>query len=397
MSPILFTIPVMPTLHALATAALLLLATGAFAADSSSAAKDPADRPNLVFILADDMGFSDLGCYGGEIETPHLDALAANGLRSTEFYNTARCWPMHAPEASIRKYLDRYRSGWEVLRQQRYARMLEMGLIDRKRWPLPPPEPGVRDWDGIPHKDWHVRNMAIYAAMIDHLDQAVGEVVSALKETDQLDNTLIFFCSDNGACSEHLSGDTWKTAINVLEKARKEGRTITVGDDPSVPNGGPDTFGSVGRDWANAQNSPLPRYKGNVRVGGTLTPAIFHWPDRIPAAARGTVIGDRGHVVDLMATTGDLADTVMPENQGRSLIPMLTGGSLDPDFPYYFNHQITHAIIRGDFKLVREGKNPWQLFDLSKDKTETRDLAAEQPEQVEELKNLWHRFPAPGG
>lgn len=516
MSPSLFTIPTMQLTQVLAAHAILLLATGALAADNPSSSTATTDKPNLVFILADDMGFSDLGCYGGEIETPHLDALAANGLRSTEFYNTARCWPtratlmsgryrnclddgptvaemlkkagyqtamagkwhlgggeqspfrrgfddlygtiegggsywdphsltrndqpirpdspdyyytdkigteaarqirkfaesgkpffhyiaftaphwpMHAPEATIRKYLERYRSGWEVLRQQRYKRMLKMGIIDRERWPLPPAEPGVRDWDNIPYKDWHIRNMAIYAAMIDHLDQAVGEVVGALKETDQLDNTLVIFCSDNGACSEHLSGNAWKIATHVLEKARKEGCTITVGDDPTVPNGGPDTFGSVGRDWANAQNTPLPRYKGNVRAGGTLTPAIFHWPARIPAAARGTVVGDRGHVVDLMATAGDLADTEMPENQGRSLVPMLSGDPLSDDFPYYFNHQNTHAIIRGDFKLVKEGKNSWQLFDLSKDKTETRDLAADHPKQVEELEKLWHSFPAPG-
>jgi arylsulfatase len=309
---------------------------------------------------------------------------------------TAPHWPMHAPEATIRKYLDRYRDGWPALRRKRYARMLEMGLIDRERWPMSPPEPGVRDWESLPNKDWHVRNMAVYAAMVDHLDQAVGKVVAALEETGRLDNTLLLFCSDNGACSEHLGGNGWNTAVNVLEKAKREGRTITIGDDPSVPNGGPETFGSVGRDWANAQNTPLPRYKANVRAGGTLTPAIFHWPARIPADQRGKLTSQRGHVVDFMATACELAGTEAPTNRGRTLVPMLTGGKLDDDFPYYFNHQGTHAIIRGKFKLVQERKGPWQLFDLSKDKTESHDLAAEHPGLVEELKALWESFPPPG-
>ena len=275
-------------------------------------------RPNIIIILTDDMGFSDLGCFGGEIETPNLDALAAGGLRFTEFYNTARCWPtratmlsgrysnnlrksqvtvaevlrtagyqtgmvgkwhlgnnpkkdgpiqrgfddfygtmtgagsfwdpytlarnteftepegkdyyysdkigaeavrqiekfsssekpffqyvaftaahwpMHAPEKSIQKYLKMYRNGWEKLRQDRYARMLEMGIIDRERWPLPERESRVQDWETIDHKKWRIRNMAIYAAMVDHMDQAVGRITAALKHTKQFENTFIFYCS----------------------------------------------------------------------------------------------------------------------------------------------------------------------------------------------------------
>jgi len=339
-----------------------------------------AERPNILIILTDDMGFSDLGCFGGEIDTPNLDALAAGGLRFTEFHNTARCWPtratlmsgrysnrlgqeqvsipvvlktvgyqtgmvgkwhlgmnpkkdgpiqrgfdvfygtmtgagsfwdpitltrdtepidtgcedfsedyyytdvigaeavkqiekfakadkpffeyvaftaahwpMHAPEKTIRKYLPLYEGGWEKLRNERYARMLEMGIIDKEHWPLPPMEPRVRKWETVDHKAWRIRNMAIYAAMVDHMDRAVGKIVKALKDTKQFDNTLIVYFHDNGACPEHLGGNGWNTANNILAKAKAAGKKVAVGDVFDVPMGGPLTYGSVGHNWANAR------------------------------------------------------------------------------------------------------------------------------------------------
>ncbi|MEC7774876.1 MAG: sulfatase-like hydrolase/transferase, partial [Planctomycetota bacterium] len=364
-----------------------------------------ADRPNILIILTDDMGFSDLGSFGGEIDTPNLDSLAKGGLRFTEFYNTARCWPtratllggrysdrlglsqvsiaevlkpagyqtamvgkwhlgmnprkdgpiqrgfddfygtmtgagsfwdpytltrntdpidaveeegedyyytdvigreavrqieafaknkdkpffqyvaftaahwpLHAPEKTIQKYIPRYQGGWEELRAARYKRMLEMGIIDKERWPLPATEWNVKKWKDIDHKEWRIRNMAIYAAMVDHMDQAVGKIVAALKRTGALDNTLIIYFHDNGACPEHLGGNGWNTANNVLAKAKKAGKKVYVGDHFNVMMGGPLTYGSVGQNWAHSQNTPLRRYKMNVHEGGACTPAIVHWP-----------------------------------------------------------------------------------------------------------------------
>jgi arylsulfatase A-like enzyme len=382
---------------ALATVLAALLVSPAIFAQRDNAAS--VDRPNIVVILTDDMGFSDLGCFGGEIETPNLDSLAAGGLRFTEFHNTARCWPtratlmsgrysnalganqvtiaeilrsvgyqtgmvgkwhlgmnpekdgpiqrgfdvfygtmtgagsfwdpytltrdtefvetdsedfyytdkigaeaveqietfaeakepffqyvaftaahwpMHAPEKTIQKYLPRYEDGWEKLRNDRYARMLEMGIIDEEHWPLPPMEPRVQNWETVDHKAWRVRNMAIYSAMVDHMDQAVGKIVEALRRTKQLDNTLIVYFHDNGACPEHLGGNGWNTANNILEKAKANGQTVAVGDVFDVPMGGPLTYGSVGHNWACAQNTPMRRYKMNVHNGGACTPAIAH-------------------------------------------------------------------------------------------------------------------------
>lgn len=481
-----------------------------------------AERPNIVIILTDDMGFSDLGCFGGEIQTPNIDSLAGNGIRFTEFYNTARCWPtratlmtgcyenglrtnhvtipqvlktagyntamvgkwhlepeldpdglnapinrgfddfygtlagagsyydpetltrnrtiiepegadfyytdrigdeavrqieslansekpffqyvaftaahwpLHAPEETVQKYIKRYEDGWEKLRQDRYARMLELGIIDENRFPLPAMEPDVEPWNEVEDKPWHIRNMAIYAAMVDHMDQAVGRIISALKNTGQLDNTLIIYCHDNGACSEHLGGNAWNTANRILEKARSQEKTIAVGDVYSVPMGGPLTYGSVGHNWACAQNTPMRRYKANVHNGGACTPAIMHWPAGLKKP--GTITRNRGHVVDMMATCLELADAEYPgrfndvpikPHASLSLVPAITGKELPRDHAYFFKHGGTDAVVKGDFKIVRERQGEWALYDLSVNRTETRNIADQRPEIVRELATLW--------
>ena len=479
-----------------------------------------ANRPNIIVILTDDMGFSDLGCFGGEIETPNLDSLAKGGLRFTEFYNTARCWPtratlmsgrysnkltpeqvtipevlkqegyqtgmvgkwhlgknpkadgpiqrgfdhfygtmagansywdpetltrnteatqvegddyyytdrigeeaaaqikdfaktsqpffqyvaftaahwpLHAPEPTVQKYLKQYQGGWEKLRAERYARMIKMGVIDKERWPLPEPEKRVQDWNTIDHKEWRIRNQAIYAAMVDHMDQAVGKMVAALKDTGRYENTLIVYAHDNGACSEHLSGNAWNTANLVLKKAKAEGKSVAVGDVYDVPMGGPLTYGSVGHNWASAQNTPMRRYKANVHNGGACTPAIMHWPAGMKAKP-GSISSGRGHVVDFMATFLELAEAKYPKTfkgteiappESRSLVPILNGETGDRNHAYLFNHSNTHAVVKGDFKIVREGRGSWALYNLAQERTEITNLADKQPEKVAELSRIW--------
>lgn len=485
-------------------------------------------RPNILLIMSDDMGFSDLGCYGGEIETPNLDRLAKDGLRFTEFYGTGRCWPsratlmsgrysnrltsnqvtiaellktagyqtsmagkwhlsrtatengpiqrgfdsyygtitgagsywqpptltrntsavkpdspdyyytekigdeavkqihgfakseqpffqyvaftsphwpLHAREKVIQKYIDRYKDGWFELRKKRYQRMIDIGLIDKKRWPLPEPEPVVEDWDSADHKDWRIRNMAVYSAMVDHMDQAIGRILKALKDSGRLEDTLIIYTNDNGACSEHLSKNAWGTAVNVLEWAKENGKSISVGDNMDVETGGPLTFHSVGRNWANAQNTPLRRYKANVHEGGACVPCIMHWPNGLKQPA-GSVTDQRGHMVDIISTCVELAGASYPAefngnpiepNEGTSLVNVIKGRKQDHERAYYFNHANTHAVIKGDWKIVRERgvKGKWHLYNLTREKTEITDYSERMPGKVQELAVLWEaRFGA---
>jgi arylsulfatase len=277
--------------------------------------------------------------------------------------------------------------------------MLKMGIIDKERWPLPPREDRVKPWDTIDHKPWRIRNMAIYAAMVDHMDQAVGTIVNALEKTKQLDNTFIIYFHDNGACPEHLGGNGWNTANNILAKAKKAGKTIAVGDKFDVPMGGPMTYGSVGHNWANAQNTPMRRYKSNVHNGGACTPAIVHWPAGLKTKP-GSISKQRGHVVDLMATCLELAGAKYPKefndketkpHESISLVPILKGKTVDRDHAYVFNHSGTHAIVKGEYKIVREGRRPWALYHLAKDRTETKNLAKQDPDRVTEMAAIWDK------
>ena len=275
--------------------------------------------------------------------------------------------------------------------------MIKTGVIDRERWPLPAPEKRVEDWETIDHKAWRIRNQAIYAAMVDHMDQAVGKMITALKASGQFENTLIVYAHDNGACAEHLSGNAWNTANLVLKNAREAGKKTAVGDVYEVPMGGPFTFGSVGHNWANAQNTPMRRYKANVHNGGACTPAIMHWPAGMKAKP-GSISPGRGHVVDVMATSLELAEAKYPASfagnaikphESHSLVPVLAGGPGDRDHPYLFNHSGTHAVVKGDYKIVREGKGDWALYNLAKERTEITDLAGEHPEIVAGLTKIW--------
>lgn len=239
-----------------------------------------------------------------------------------------------------------------MLRQDRYDRMLKMGLIDAERYPLPAPEPEVEKWDEVDHKEWHIRQMAIYAAMVDHMDQAVGRMVDALKRTGQYENTLIVFVNDNGACSKILIKGG--SASHIEQRARERGEKVARGDDVNVKNGGPLTFSAVGPHWANASNTPMRSYKKNVHNGGAQTPAIMHWPAGLKVKP-GSISDERGHVVDLMATCLELAGVEYPETfmgaklmkpDSKSLVSVIKGGTVPRDRTYLFRHAGTSAVVK---------------------------------------------------
>ncbi len=491
------------------------------------------ERPNIVIILVDDMGYSDVGAYGGEINTPHLDQLAEDGLRFRQFYNAARCcptraslltgvyphqagmgrmvsslgsdptpgpyqgflndqsmtlaelvgqagyrtymsgkwhvgekpehwprrrgfdryfglisgassyyeiikdqprirqmvlddevweppaegfymtdafsdyavqflddhharhaetpfllylaytaphWPLHALPEDIDRYRDRYRIGWDSLRAERHQRMLALGVID-ERYTLSPRPPSIPAWEEATDKeDWALR-MAVYAAMLDRVDQGIGTVLGTLREMDALDNTLILFLSDNGGCAESI-----------------EGRQL---NDPEAAIGARGSYIAYQEPWGNASNTPFRLYKQWVHEGGIATPLIAHWPRGIVQPGR--ITDQVGHVIDLMATVRDVAGVTYPDSlEGKPLIP-LQGQSLLPAFAQpaqaeeertlFWEHIGNRAVRQGPWKLAYDRRQEvWELYNLDADPTELNDLAQEQPERVEQMLAQWQAW-----
>ncbi len=478
------------------------------------------------------MGFSDIGCHGGEIRTPNLDALATNGLRFTQFYNTARCWPsrgalltgyyaqqirrdtipgvksgsqgtrpawakllpdllrplgyrsyisgkwhvdglplkngfdhsyiiddhnrhfnprqhreddkplpaveagtgyysstavadhairylkdhaanhketpffayvafivphfpLQAPAADIARYREKYRAGWDTIRDERWKRMQALKIGGSSLSPIErdvgPPYPfpdaikklGTGEvtrplaWKDLTdeQREFQAAKMAIHAAMVEVMDREIGRVLNQLRAMGKLDDTLVLFLSDNGASAEIMvRGD---------------------GHDPKAEPGSAGSFLCLGPGWSSTANTPFRRHKTWVHEGGIATPLIAHWPKGI--AARGELRHTPGHVIDLVPTVLELAGGKGPADgapplPGRSLVPLFAKDGTVVRESIWWLHEGNRALRVGDWKIVAAGKNsPWELYDLSKDRSETRNLATEKPEKVRELVALWTR------
>lgn len=490
----------------------------------SCSIKKPAQetRPNIIIIMADDLGFSDIGCYGGEIETPNLDRLAADGLRFRTFYNMAKCnptrptlltglykggdgavhiatlaknagyqtlmtgkdhfdkwvpeycygenafdkcftfwanteyfippsgqfrnpfylngeklqatdikhrkepaymtdfitdyaldWldeafrknepfflylPYHAPHyplqarpEDIAKYRGKYLEGWDKLREERYARMKEMGVItentklskptsniNKFRGPFIPEFKDYYPWESVSEakKDSLDLEMAVFAAMIDNMDQNIGRVLQKLKENGKLENTLIMFLSDNGSCP------------------------YTSNDIPDVQPGPANSFWSLRAAWANASNTPLRYFKQYGHEGGSHTPFIAYWPEVIEP---NTITDQVGHVVDIAPTFLDIFNTEYPDSingfktlslHGKSLLPVFEGKQREE--PEYFISGLNafRMFRMGEWKIVRvNNEDNWQLYNMIDDPSETNDLSEKYPDKVKELLIAYQNIP----
>lgn len=501
--------------------------------------EEKTDRPpNVVFILADDLGFSDLGCYGGEIETRVLDSLAENGLRYTQFRNTGRCWPtrasllsgyyphqinrdhlptiksgmrgkrqkwarllpdllkpagyrsyhsgkwhidgkilasgfdhslnmvnqgnffspvgnhiddkkievfdgdyyatnattdhaikclkehkqnhaekpffqyvayiaphfpLHAKQADIDKYRDKYLGGWNKLREARYKRQLEIGLFQKETTQLSAVEEEVGPpynfpdameklgdgevnrpvaWEKLTEKQkrFQATKMAIHAAMVDRMDQEIGRLIGQLKTMGEFENTIICFASDNGASAEIMVRNG--------------------GHDPEAPMGSEKSYLCLGPGFSNACNTPFRRHKTWVHEGGTATPFIVHWPAGIKA--KGELRRRPAHVIDFVPTVLDIASIKKPEDWKGTPIPASPGRSLLKSFAkdwdasdsdrYFWFHDKHRAVQVGNLKLVSAKDEAWELFDLSKDRAETKDLVEAMPEKAKQLETVWNEL-----
>ena len=514
-----------------------------------------SQRPNVVLILNDDMGYSDIGCYGGEVETPNLDRLAANGLRFSQFYNTARCspsrasmltglhphqtgvgiltydsgpegyagnlnhrcvtipqvlkangyrtymsgkwhvassltkptdtwplqrgfdefygtiigagsfydpntltrgndnvehearepgffytdaisdqavayieqhaaahrdrpffeyvaytaphWPLHAHDEDIAKYKGRFDKGWDRLREERLKKLVDAGLLSEE-WMLTERDPTQPPWTEAERdarfRAWTLRCMEVYAAQIDRMDQGIGRIVAALERTGQLENTVVIFLADNGACAEDIPEDvTIDELVDKLMIARKRtrsGEPVHFGNDPGRMPGPENTYQSYGTAWANLSNTPFRLYKHWIHEGGISTPLIVHWPKGIEEL--GGIRHAPGYLPDIMATVLDVTGTPYPsDRQGRAVAP-LEGRSLLPVFrrdealadrgPMFWEHEGNAAVRIGKWKLVKRYPLDWELYDMQEDRTELNDLAAGEPGRVQEMAKLYEAW-----
>lgn len=311
---------------------------------------------------------------------------------------TAPHWPLHALEEDIVTYRGRFDAGWDLLREQRLTRMVDMGII-HESWLLSERDPLVPAWKEEAQKKWQVRRMEVYAAQIDRMDQGIGRILRALRDVGAWDNTLIIFLSDNGGCAEELdstSGDLIASSKDRLatHKTRK-GEAIRFGNSPDIIPGGEDTYCSYGVPWANVSNTPFRLYKHWVHEGGIATPFIVHWPNGIEA--RGELRSQPAQLPDVMATLLDVADVPYPLDYEDRKIKPIEGYSMVPTFadhPHerdvlYWEHEGNKAVRRGRWKLVRRFPQEWELYDMNLDRTELNDISGKHPKIVRQLQDLY--------
>jgi arylsulfatase len=257
-----------------------------------------------------------------------------------------------------------------------------MGLIDG-RWPLSPRDPESPAWDSLTDdaKDRFDHLMAVYAAMIEAIDTSIGTLVKGLEARGALDNTLIFFLSDNGANAE----------------TGPDGRFN--GDPP----GGPNSNLYLGMNWATLGSTPFRRFKHFTHEGGIAVPLIVHWPRGIAARRRNTLVSEPAHLIDVMPTILEVAGAVYPREfrgqaiqamEGVSLRPALAGRPLARAQPLFWEHEGNRAVRLGKWKLVSAYPQGWELYDMTADRVERHDLAAGRPDLVRTLAAAWDAWAA---
>lgn len=299
---------------------------------------------------------------------------------------TAPHWPLHAPDADVAARAGDYADGWDAARAARVERLGELGILHDV-------EPSARDaqepaWTDVSDAQWQQRRMEVYAAQVVAMDRGVGRVLDLLEARGTLDDTIILFFSDNGAEAEEIDPGR-RYAPHVMPTQTKQGEPVRFGNIPEVTPGAEDTFASYGRAWANLSNTPFRRYKKWTHEGGIASPLIAHWP--AGGVAGGDVLHSPMHVIDVLPTVARAAGAIAPHVHGTDMLDVLNGddASNDADRTLFWEHIGHAAARRGRWKLVRERDEAWELYDLAVDRAETRDVAADHPELVDELARAW--------
>jgi len=310
---------------------------------------------------------------------------------------TAPHFPLHALQEDIDRYRRTYLAGWDEMQAARGRRLIELGLINHAPAAMEPDVgppyafPDVLEkvgsgevnrpvaWSSLSdeQREFQAEKMAIHAAMVDRMDQEIGRIIAQLEAMGQLDNTLILFASDNGASAEMMvRGD---------------------GHDRTAPAGSAASFLCLGPGWSSVANTPFRRHKTWVHEGGISTPLVVHWPRGIQA--KNELRHDPAHLIDIVPTVLDVAGGELPVEWKGTTVPPKPGTSLQPaiardgalgERSLWWLHEGNRAVRVGDWKLVSEQRvGNWELYDLSKDRGETVDLAAKHPDKVRELTAAW--------
>jgi arylsulfatase A-like enzyme len=498
------------------TTAFLLIPIALLSQCTQPQTKEEAEpqKPNILLIMADDIGFSDIGCYGSEIKTPNIDGLANNGLKFTTFYNMAKCnptrssmltgqykgdngvvhlahltkqagyynimsgkehfdkwvpdyckaenvfdhsfyfwatteyflppsgeferpfylegkeikaddikyekapmyktdfitdyamnwldeaftkedpfflylpyhaahYPLQARPDDIAKYRGKYLKGWDKLRSERFDKIKKLGLVpentklsepegnlNKLRGPLIPDYTDYHPWEGLSDtkKDSLDLEMAVFAAIIDRMDQNIGRVLDKLRKNGKLDNTLVMFLVDNGSCPFYSN------------------KIIDVEPGPA------NSYWCLRSAWANLGNTPFRQYKQCGHEGGSHTPFIASWPGVIKP---GTITDQPAHVVDMAPTFLDILGTKYPDSiagfattpmHGSSFLPILKGEQREePDFFISGFTEKFRMFRTGDWKIDRINGEDWELYNIKDDRTEMNNLAAGMPDKLEEI------------
>lgn len=311
-------------------------------------------------------------------------------------------FPLQALPEDIEIYKNRYTAGWDALRQERYKKIKKLGLADCA---LPKLEPDILPSYNVPEKKmietfgegecryaipwkkltpeqkaFQPIKMAIHAAMVHRMDIEIGRVIEKIKSMGVYDDTIIFFLSDNGASAE------------MIVRGDRHDRT--------APPGSAKTFLSLGPGWSSAANTPFRLHKSWVHEGGISTPFIVHWPEGI-TTERGKIRNNPAHLIDFVPTVLELV-TGSPEPKtkhpdappmpGKSLVPVFArDNTVTHDYLWWY-HDDNKAIRVGDWKLVCDHKKPWELYNIKKDRAESKNLASRYPEKVKELSQKWEEI-----
>ena len=304
-------------------------------------------------------------------------------------------WPVQAKPQDIAKYKGKFDDGWDVLRERRYQRMLELGLINSDEMPVATNASG-RKWKDEINKAFQSANMEVHAAMIDCVDQNIGRIIAELKRRGIFDNTLIIFTSDNGASSENY------TIGDFDRHDRTRDGQMVVRNSPTP--GGQLTYNYLHNGWAGAVNTPYRYWKTTQFHGGTAAPTIVHWPAGMAEEKEGTIMSQPCTFLDVMPTCLELAGATYPSfyngnsikplsGEARSFLPLLKDkNSWDDERTLYWEHERGKAVRKGNWRLTALANGGWQLFDLAHDLSETNNVAAEHPEKVREMKSLWNTW-----